>query len=121
MFFAENVRFLRKKLGLSQDDLAEKLDYKSYTTIQKWETGISEPSLSTAIDVADLFHVDIDSLARKDLSKQSENENKSTEYQQRYQRLTSKRSITSSTICPRSSSGWTISFSESRKNSKAKL
>ena len=47
MSLAENIRFLRKKLGLSQDELAEKLGYKSYTTVQKWESGVADPPLKS--------------------------------------------------------------------------
>ena len=33
----KNIRYLRKKNEWSQEYVAEKLGYKSYTTIQKWE------------------------------------------------------------------------------------
>lgn len=39
----KNIRYLRRKNEWSQDYIAEKLGYKSYTTIQKWEMGTSEP------------------------------------------------------------------------------
>ena len=41
----ENLKYLRLKKGLSQDYVAKYLDKKSFTTIQKWESNISEPSL----------------------------------------------------------------------------
>jgi len=63
MALADNIRYLRRKRGWSQDYLAEKLGYKSYTTIQKWESGVSEPSLKRAHEIADLFKVDINDLA----------------------------------------------------------
>lgn len=65
--FAKNIRFLRKRAELSQDKLAEMLGYKSFTTIQKWESGVSEPSMATAQKIANLFHVDIDDLIKTDL------------------------------------------------------
>lgn len=67
MLLAQNIRYLRKKQGWSQDQLAEKLGYKSYTTIQKWESGVSEPPLKKAHELADLFLVDIDDLTKKNL------------------------------------------------------
>lgn len=67
MSLKNNIRFLRKKNNWSQDFLAEKLGYKSYTTIQKWETGISEPPLKKVNDLAELFRVDINDLANCDL------------------------------------------------------
>ena len=62
MVLADNIRYLRKKRGWSQDYLAERLGYKSYTTIQKWESGVSEPTLKKAHAIADLFGVDINDL-----------------------------------------------------------
>ena len=41
MEFSSNLRYLRKERGMSQDELADKLGYKSFTTIQKWESGVS--------------------------------------------------------------------------------
>jgi len=41
MYLAKNLKYLRLKNGFSQDYLADKLGYKSYTTIQKWEMGTS--------------------------------------------------------------------------------
>lgn len=63
----KNIRYLRKKNEWSQDYIAEKLGYKSYTTIQKWEMGTSEPPLKKTRELADLFKVDIDDLTNKDL------------------------------------------------------
>lgn len=66
-FLQKNIRYLRKKNEWSQDYIADKLGYKSYTTIQKWEMGTSEPPLKKTRELADLFHVDIDDLTNKDL------------------------------------------------------
>lgn len=63
----KNIRYLRKKRDWSQNYIAEKLGYKSYTTIQKWEMGTSEPPLKKTRELADLFHVDIDDLTNTDL------------------------------------------------------
>ena len=67
-FLSNNIRYLRKAHGMSQDVLAETLGYKSYTTIQKWESGVSEPPLKIVHNLADIFHVDIDELTTIDLS-----------------------------------------------------
>ena len=53
---------------MSQDTLAEILNYKSYTTIQKWEMGTSEPPLKIVGKLAEMFNVDIDELTNSDLS-----------------------------------------------------
>ena len=68
MVIGSNIRFLRRKAGYSQPDLAKILGYTSFTTIQKWESGISTPPLDTFIRMADLFGVDMDDFATEDLS-----------------------------------------------------
>lgn len=67
MFLGKNIRYLRKKSSFSQDEIAEKLGYKSYTTIQKWETGDSEPPLKKTKILAEIFDVDIDDFVNVDL------------------------------------------------------
>lgn len=68
MGLSTNIRYLRIKNGYSQDYVAEQLGYKSYTTIQKWESGVSEPPIKILKELAQLFHVDMDDLANKDLT-----------------------------------------------------
>ena len=67
-FFGSNIRYLRKQRNMTQDELADILGYKSFTTIQKWESGLSEPNLKILKQIADIFKVDIDKLAKVDLS-----------------------------------------------------
>lgn len=69
MCLANNIRYLRKKSNYSQDDIAEKLGYKSYTTIQKWESGVSEPSISKLRELAELFGVDMNDMTTKNIEK----------------------------------------------------
>jgi repressor LexA len=65
---AKNIRYLRKDVfGMSQNDLAKLLGKKDFTTVQKWETGLSTPPLGTFIQMADIFKVDLDDFARIDL------------------------------------------------------
>lgn len=66
MTLAKNIRYLRKAHNLSQDDIARKLDYKSFTTIQKWEEGASEPPLETLRELSRIFGVSMDSLLNYD-------------------------------------------------------
>ena len=67
MYLAQNIRYLRKSRNLSQEELSDKLGYKSYTTIQKWEMGASEPSISMLHTIADLFQVSINDIVYKNL------------------------------------------------------
>jgi transcriptional regulator with XRE-family HTH domain len=62
MSIAQNIRELRKRYNMSQEYIAEKLGYKSFTTIQKWESGVAEPPIRKAKILADLFNVDLDEL-----------------------------------------------------------
>lgn len=71
MAFSSNLRYLRKKYSLSQDDLAEKLGYKSFTTIQKWESGVSEPSMSVVKQLSIMFNITMDELMNIDLETES--------------------------------------------------
>lgn len=68
MAFSNNLRLLRKQHSLSQEQLAEKLGYKSFTTIQKWESGVSEPSVSVVKAIANLFGVTMDALVNDNLN-----------------------------------------------------
>lgn len=62
MEFKDNLRYLRKANKMSQDILAEKLGYKSFTTVQKWEDGSAFPRVSTLKKIADIFNIDVDHL-----------------------------------------------------------
>lgn len=75
MCLGENIRFLRTKKGYSQDDIANKLGYKSFTTIQKWESGVSEPPLKALKKLLELFNIDMNDLATKKLSTDTNNDN----------------------------------------------
>lgn len=65
--FANRLRELRKKNGLSQDDLAKALG-TSRSTIGNYEQGLREPQDHETLEaIADFFNVDIDYLiGRKD-------------------------------------------------------
>lgn len=67
MGFSNNIRFLRKQRNLTQGELAEMVGYKSFTTIQKWETGDSEPNMGVLRQLADIFHLSISELMETDL------------------------------------------------------
>lgn len=67
MCLAENIRFLRKKKNMSQEELASLLGYKSYTTIQKWESGASEPPLKSLRKMSEIFDTDMDAMAESRL------------------------------------------------------
>lgn len=62
MHIGENIKFLRTSRGYSQEELAKSLGYKSYTTITKWESGVSEPTLKMTNEIAKFFNVSVNDL-----------------------------------------------------------
>lgn len=66
-YFSKNIRYLRKQNNMSQDALADILNYKSFTTIQKWESDKSEPTLSTLNKLSKIFNVSIEDLVNVNL------------------------------------------------------
>ncbi|NLZ75694.1 MAG: helix-turn-helix domain-containing protein [Erysipelotrichia bacterium] len=67
MKFAENLRHLRKQNNISQNELADYLGYKSFTTIQKWEDGSATPPYKVIIKIADFFGVETEKLMHHNL------------------------------------------------------
>lgn len=63
MTVSEKIYTLRTRLGLSQEELAEKLGV-SRQSVSKWETGQSVPDLEKIIKLSDLFGVSVDELVR---------------------------------------------------------
>ncbi|MFA6861762.1 MAG: helix-turn-helix domain-containing protein [Bacilli bacterium] len=61
MKLKDNLRFLRRKAGLTQAELAKKLHIKQYN-ISDYEIGRIEPNIQTLIKFADVFDVSIDFL-----------------------------------------------------------
>lgn len=57
----KNLKFLRTKQNLSQQELANIL-HVSQQSIYKYENGITTPDVNTLIDMAEYFHTSIDYL-----------------------------------------------------------
>lgn len=64
MTLGEKICTLRTGKGLSQEDLAQRLEV-SRQSVSKWETGQSVPDLEKIIRLADLFGVSVDELVRE--------------------------------------------------------
>jgi putative transcriptional regulator len=59
--FAENLKTLRKAKGLSQEELAIRMNVVRQT-ISKWEKGLSVPDADLLIRLADIFDVPVSEL-----------------------------------------------------------
>lgn len=59
--FTNNLKILRKKNKLTQDELGELLSV-SGKTVSSWEKGRSEPKIDFLIRLSDYFNVSIDEL-----------------------------------------------------------
>ncbi len=53
----ERIKYLRKRAGLTQEELAQKCGYRSLTTINKIELGINNVPLSVVEKIANVFDV----------------------------------------------------------------
>lgn len=67
MTFSEKLIVLRKKKGMSQEQLAEQLDV-SRQSVSKWEAHQALPETSKIILISNLFGVSIDLLLKDELS-----------------------------------------------------
>ena len=78
MEFHEKLQELRKKKGVTQEELAEAL-YVSRTAVSKWESGRGYPSIDSLKEISKYFAVSIDDLlSGETLLFLAEKENKST-------------------------------------------
>lgn len=58
---AENIKFYRKQLNLTQGQLAEKLNGKA-SLVSNYENGYSTPDIYTLCKLADIFKISLDEL-----------------------------------------------------------
>lgn len=63
MNLQEKLQYLRKSKGLSQEELADKLEI-SRQAVSKWESGQSTPDINKIILLSEIYKVTIDSLLK---------------------------------------------------------
>ena len=69
MILADKIVRLRKKQGLSQEELAEKLDV-SRQAISKWESAHSVPDLEKILQLGYIFGVSTDYLLKDEIEEE---------------------------------------------------
>ena len=57
----ENIKAIRKSIGLSQEELAIKLNVVRQT-ISKWEKGLSVPDSDMLISISEVFETSVSTL-----------------------------------------------------------
>ena len=67
---AKNISELRQKNGLTQAELAEKLNY-SDKAVSKWERAESTPDITVLAEIAELFEVPLDYLIKSEHEQES--------------------------------------------------
>ena len=67
----ENIKSIRKKLGITQEELSEKLNV-TRQAVSNWETGKTQPDIETLTRMAEVFGVSVEKLIYgKDYNKES--------------------------------------------------
>jgi len=74
MTLGEKISALRNQYGMSQGDLAEKMNV-SRQSISKWETDTSVPELDKLIQLSEVFRITLDELVKGDVPPEQTSEN----------------------------------------------
>ena len=64
--FPRNLKFLRNRENMTQDELAKKMG-KDYSTIGKWELGQRNPMMADILKLSDIFNISVQDIVEKDL------------------------------------------------------
>ncbi len=71
MYFASNIKLLRKRKGLSQEEVAKSIG-TTRSSLSGYENETAQPPFHLLLNLSDLYKVSIDKLLRVDLSTASE-------------------------------------------------
>lgn len=69
-FLDQNIRYLRKRLNISQEELANRIGLNR-GNIASYENGSAEPKLCNLLKLAHIFRVTISDLTQKDLTQET--------------------------------------------------
>jgi transcriptional regulator with XRE-family HTH domain len=73
MHFASNIKFLRKRRGRTQDDVAVALNLKR-STLSGYENGVAQPGIEVLVSFSRYYNMSIDTMLKIDVSKLSESQ-----------------------------------------------
>jgi len=73
MHFASNIKFLRKRRGRTQDDVAVALNLKR-STLSGYENGVAQPGIEVLVSFSRYFNMSIDTMLKIDMPKLSESQ-----------------------------------------------
>jgi len=73
MYFNSNIKFLRKRKGRTQDDVAVALNLKR-STLSGYENGVAQPGIEILVSFSRYFNMSIDTLVKIDISRLSESQ-----------------------------------------------
>jgi len=73
MHFTSNIKFLRKRRGRTQDDVAVALNLKR-STLSGYENGVAQPGIEVLVAFSRYFNMSIDTLLKVDIAKLSESQ-----------------------------------------------
>jgi transcriptional regulator with XRE-family HTH domain len=66
-FIGPNIRYLRRRKGLTQDWASNQLDMPR-STLSGYENGVAQPPLDMIIKISEYFEISVDSLLKLDLT-----------------------------------------------------
>jgi len=73
MYFASNIKFLRKRRGRTQDDVAVALNLKR-STLSGYENGVAQPGIEILVSFSKYFNLSIDTMLKIDIPALSESQ-----------------------------------------------
>ncbi|MCC5922678.1 MAG: helix-turn-helix domain-containing protein [Crocinitomicaceae bacterium] len=73
MFFASNLKLLRKRRKWSQEEVAQKLNL-TRSSYSGYENGVAEPGIENLIALSTFYKVTLDDLLKRDLNDLNDNE-----------------------------------------------
>jgi len=71
MYLSSNIKFLRKRRNMSQEEMAVALDSKR-SVLNSYENNVASPPLEMAMRLSDFFRISLDTLLRIDLTRMQE-------------------------------------------------